>query len=159
MTDYSAPASGSTAGPSLSQPLHGASFGQAVARLFKKYARFKGYASRSEYWWAVLFHFVIITVISIPYYQYYFAMIEAGTFEAPGPLVILSMVALFIWSLATVVPMLAVAWRRLHDAGFPGPIYFILLVPFVGPIALIVLLVLPTKPERHRNEWADTRGD
>jgi hypothetical protein len=37
--------------PSLAEPLYGASFGQAVARFFRKYATFSGRASRSEYWW------------------------------------------------------------------------------------------------------------
>ena len=38
----------------LSQPLYGATLGQAVKRYFTKYATTSGRASRSEYWWATL---------------------------------------------------------------------------------------------------------
>lgn len=47
----------------LSQPLYGAGMGQAISRFFKKYARFKGYASRSEYWWVALAQFVLYMVL------------------------------------------------------------------------------------------------
>ena len=47
-------------------------------------------------------------------------------------------------------PSLAIAWRRLHDAGFPGPYYFLTLVPSVGSIIVLVLMLLPSKPEGQR---------
>ncbi len=47
-------------GTPLSQPLYGASIGQAVSRFFKKYATFSGRASRSEFWWWYLV-FVVVT--------------------------------------------------------------------------------------------------
>ena len=37
-------------------PLPGASFGEAVKRFFQRYAQFRGYASRSEFWWVALFN-------------------------------------------------------------------------------------------------------
>ena len=43
----------------LEAPLRGATFGQAFARFFKKYVIFHGRASRSEYWWWFLAHWVI----------------------------------------------------------------------------------------------------
>ena len=43
----------------LEAPLRGATFGQAFARFFKKYAIFHGRASRSEFWWWFLAHWVI----------------------------------------------------------------------------------------------------
>ena len=36
-------------------PLPGASFGEAIKRFFQRYAQFRGYASRSEFWWSYLF--------------------------------------------------------------------------------------------------------
>ena len=33
--------------------------GQAVSTVFKKYAQFRGVASRSEYWWWTLFATVV----------------------------------------------------------------------------------------------------
>ena len=40
-------------------PQPGASFGEAVKRFFQRYAQFSGYASRSEYWWVVLFNSLV----------------------------------------------------------------------------------------------------
>lgn len=137
----------------LSQPLYGAGLGQAVARLFKKYARFKGYASRSEYWWAALFNVVVTAVISAPYY------LNLGGADVGGGLVLLSSLAMLLWALAMFIPMLAVAWRRLHDVGLPGPLYFLILVPVLGPLAVLVLLVLPTRPESHKPIWSDPAND
>ena len=54
-----------TSGTPLSAPLYGATFGQAIARFFKKYATFSGRASRSEFWWFFLFATVIYLVLNI----------------------------------------------------------------------------------------------
>ena len=57
-----------------------------------------------------------------------------------------------IIALALLVPYIAVAWRRLHDAGFPGPMFFLSLIPYVGGIILIVLCAMPSKPEGMKYE-------
>lgn len=43
-----------------------------------------------------------------------------------------------IYSLAALVPGLAVAWRRLHDIGKSGAYYLFILIPIAGPIILLV---------------------
>ena len=50
---------------------------------------------------------------------------------------------------ALLIPTLALTWRRLHDAGFPGPFYFLMFIPVVGPILVLIFLALPTRTERH----------
>ncbi|SKV78147.1 Predicted membrane protein [Mycobacteroides abscessus subsp. massiliense] len=45
---------GATDPRDLTLPLYGATFGQAITRFFRSYARFSGRASRSEYWWVML---------------------------------------------------------------------------------------------------------
>ena len=46
-------------------PLYGASFGEAVARFFMKYATFSGRASRSEYWWWALVSGIVSGVTNL----------------------------------------------------------------------------------------------
>jgi uncharacterized membrane protein YhaH (DUF805 family) len=48
---------------------------------------------------------------------------QPGILEIPGaaPLILTGLVLLGLIWLATIVPNLALAWRRLHDANFPGP--------------------------------------
>lgn len=146
-----------TSAPPLNEPLYGATLGQAVRRFFGKYTHFKGYASRSEYWWVQLFTNVVSGLIAIPYLRTYdpalgYFDLTQGTGNVEG-LVLMSALGAFIWAVVTVLPMLALSWRRLHDAGLPGPMYFLWLIPFIGPIIVLVLMILPTRPEKHIHAW------
>ncbi|HEY9293390.1 MAG TPA: DUF805 domain-containing protein [Microlunatus sp.] len=91
----------------LSQPLYGASIADAWTRFWKKYATFSGRASRSEYWWWYLIAVVINGVLNS------LGRIDGAvgdTFNVVGGL----------WGLATIVPTLALLWRRLHDTNRSG---------------------------------------
>lgn len=137
-----------TSGAPLSQPLYGASFGQAFGRFWKKYATFSGRASRSEFWWWFLANALIVTVIGG-------IMIAGGVSGSvspttgdyvPGPLLAAGGILLLVWILATLIPRLALTWRRLHDANLAGPFWFLSFVPGVGDIIVLVLTVLPSNP-------------
>jgi len=154
--------------PPLSEPLYGASFSQSVKRFFKKYARFSGYASRSEYWWATLFTFLLSIIPSILVIAgaVMSPMEETsyGTYEYSGSplgsfLMVAGFIVFFLLWLAMIVPSLAICWRRLHDAGFSGAFYFLSFIPSIGGLILLVFMVLPTKQEARRAEWNDTTGD
>jgi uncharacterized membrane protein YhaH (DUF805 family) len=83
-------------------------FGQAIVSGVKNYATFSGRAARSEYWYWQLFAFLGRLGCSI-----LDAAISAGTHTS---------VSLFgaLFSLAVLVPSLAVAVRRLHDVDRSG---------------------------------------
>jgi uncharacterized membrane protein YhaH (DUF805 family) len=131
-----------TAGASLSQPLYGATFGQAISRFFKKYATFSGRASRSEFWWVALLVFLVNAVIST-IMSFGIVPDENGVY---GPTFAFALVLNGIWFLATIVPWLAVVWRRLHDTNKGGPFYFLVFIPLVGGIIVLILLALPSDP-------------
>ncbi|AWB94632.1 DUF805 domain-containing protein [Agromyces badenianii] len=132
----------------LSAPLYGASFGQAISRFFKKYATFSGRASRSEFWW----WFLINTIVAGVLYGIAAAAGAAGSTVSdngmivPGPGFAVAVIPYSIWALATFIPWLALAWRRLHDTNRSGGWYFIGLVPFIGGIILLVFFLLPSDP-------------
>ncbi|TSI19732.1 DUF805 domain-containing protein [Brevibacterium aurantiacum] len=149
----------------LSLPLYGASFGQAVKRFFKKYAKFSGRASRSEYWWAALFLFLIQLIPSILYSiglgmtagaasmaaaDPYGAQMSAGPSGGALALTAIGGILMLLIGLAIIVPTLALSWRRLHDANFAGPFWFLSFIPGVGGIIVFVLMLLPSKPEGQR---------
>lgn len=148
----------------LSLPLYGASFGQAVKRFFKNYVNFKGRASRSEYWFAALFVFLLLLIPGIlsgigaaQTLSAAAGSIDPATGQmnsvAAGGGSVLSMIGgtlSALIGLALFIPQLAISWRRLHDANLAGPFWFLGLIPFVGGIILIVLMVLPSKPEGQR---------
>lgn len=143
--------------PRLNEPLYGASLGQAIRRFFGKYAHFKGYASRSEYWWIQLFMAVTGGLIAIPYLKTYDPVqgtfdLTQGTGNVEG-LVLASSMAVFVWALATFIPFLALSWRRLHDAGFPGPMYLLALIPVIGGLVVLILMLLSTRFDKRNPEW------
>jgi uncharacterized membrane protein YhaH (DUF805 family) len=131
----------------LNQPLYGASIGQAVGRFWKKYATFSGRASRSEFWWWALVNIIISGILygvllATTDMQ---AMAQTGTPQF-GP----AYVVYLLWSLATLIPGLALTWRRLHDTNRSGLWIFISLIPLVGAIILIVFYVSEGNPAGQR---------
>ena len=54
------------------------------------------------------------------------------------------------WSLATLVPQIAITIRRLHDIGKSGWYYLIGLIPLVGGI---ILLVWMCQDSTEDNQW------
>ena len=125
------------------------SFTQAITTFFQKYVDFKGRASRSEYWWVALAFFIITlpsTFVDIA------AIVETGepTLSDPtnltgydGMALLLALIYLLI-GLATFLPSLALTVRRLHDTGKSAWFLLMVLIPFAGPIILLVFFLLPS---------------
>ena len=97
---------------------------------FKKYAVFGGRSRRKEYWYLVLFNIIVGVVL---------AGIDVllGTFSFAQNIGLLSA----IYSLAVLIPSLAVTVRRLHDIDRSGWWIFINLIPLIGAIVLLVFAV------------------
>lgn len=122
---------------------------QAITTFLQKYVDFKGRASRSEYWWVALAFFIITlpsTFVDIA------AIVETGepTLSDPtnltgydGIALLLALIYLLI-GLATFLPSLALTVRRLHDTGKSAWFLLMVLIPFAGPIILLVFFLLPS---------------
>jgi len=96
--------------------------------LKNKYAEFNGRARRSEYWYFVLFNFIVSLGLG---------MVDA--FTGIGFLN-------YVYSLAVIIPGIAVSIRRLHDTGRSGWWLLVGLIPFIGWIILIVFFVQDSDP-------------
>jgi uncharacterized membrane protein YhaH (DUF805 family) len=111
----------------------------AVSSVFHNYATFSGRARRAEYWWFILFAFIVSVILSIldaTLFGYSFTSTTgdgSAGFEYASPGILGS-----IWSLATFIPGLAVAVRRLHDTGRSGWWLLLFLIPLIGFIVLVV---------------------
>lgn len=82
---------------------------------------YDGRSNRSDYWWFVLANLIVALIllrIANPLYN--------------------------IYSVASLVPGIAISVRRLRDIGKPWPWLFIGLIPIVGSIWLIVLFCQPS---------------
>lgn len=127
---YSAGTSGQIGGPTP-----GVGFVEAIQTCFSKYATFEGRARRSEYWFYTLFIWAVQMIL------YILGIIILGKSPEDGTNILMS-----IFSLATLVPSLAVFWRRMHDIGKSGAWFFLNLVPCVGSIVLLVFELTDSQP-------------
>ena len=108
-------------------------FVEAVKSVFTKYATFSGRARRSEYWYFFLFNCIVSALIGA-------IGTAIGGEGSANPLS-------SIWSLAVLIPTLAVSWRRLHDIGKSGGFWFLNFIPLVGQIILLVWFCKDSQPE------------
>jgi uncharacterized membrane protein YhaH (DUF805 family) len=109
-------------------------FPEAIQTVLRKYADFEGVAKRPEFWWWFLFTVLVSAALSV------FNVVPIGETASVGRILV------GLWSIATLLPTLAVLVRRLRDAGCDWKNVFWLLVPIAG---LIVLAIYLSKPSRY----------
>lgn len=107
--------------------------------VLKKYAVFNGRARRMEYWYFVLFNIIVLIVLSL-------IDVLLGTFNIVRGVGLLS----GIYTLAVLIPTLAVTVRRLHDIDRTGWWILINLIPLIGTIVLLVFELTPGTPGSNR---------
>lgn len=110
-------------------------FGTAVKTFWSNYANFKGRARRSEYWFIQLF--LIATNLAAAAIDFVLMDGDVERFIANGGGGIVGL----IWIVATIVPALAVLFRRLHDTGRSAWWALVGLVPIAGGIVLLVFTI------------------
>jgi uncharacterized membrane protein YhaH (DUF805 family) len=102
------------------------SFTDAIKTCLSKYADFSGCATRSEYWWFVLF---IALGSSIAF------MIHPALYG--------------IFGLAMLLPVLGALARRFHDAGYSAWWLLIGFIPVIGGLVQLYMAVQPSKTENN----------
>ena len=134
-------------------PLPGASFGEAIKRFFQRYAQFRGYASRSEFWWSYLFLVGSIFILYLVFGVSVAALIANDASESSAGLVLtLVMGIIGIFGLATFVPHIAVMVRRLHDTGQSG-LWALFIIAGLEIVPLI-MCCFDSRPDLYRPEWS-----
>jgi len=114
-------------------------FSNSVKVCFSKFTTWQGRASRSEYWYFLLFYLAVIIAAAV------IDNVSGTAFTSPnymtgeeqsvgyGYLYVLANLLLFL-------PGLSVLVRRLHDTNRTGWWYWLTLVPLVGIIVVVVWL-------------------
>ena len=108
-------------------------FVESIKHCLTQYATFSGRASRSEFWWFVLFQLLV---------------------TAGGQ--IISQVLGGLLSLALLLPILAVTARRLHDIGKSGWMMLIGLIPVLGWLLVLYWYVQPSA--EGANDYGETQA-
>ena len=97
-------------------------------KLYGLYAlNFRGRSSKSEFWWGILFSLL--------------AGFALNLVPIVGSLA----------GLALIIPNLAIAIRRMHDIGKSGWNLLLFLIPFAGPIVILVYFCSDSQPSP--NQW------
>lgn len=98
------------------------------------YADFNGRAGREEFWMYIAVYFAIYVILTVLH---------------------LGMLAM-LFSLALLVPSLAIGARRLHDTNLSGWLQLIGIIPVLGLIVMIVLLV--REGDKGANKYGEAKG-
>lgn len=118
-------------------------FDDSIKAFFKNYLKFDGRASRSEFWWAMLFTFIVSSILSsfgpgngVPhgFTQWIFSILGS------------------IWDLIILIPTVTLTTRRLHDTDRSGWWQLLYFVPIIGWIPLIMFLVQDSKIEGAKHD-------
>lgn len=101
-------------------------FGAADRRvLVETYAHLQDRAGQAEFRWFPLFQLIAGAIAGI-----FDGMLGVGLLQ-------------LLLALALILPTVALAVRRLHDADSSGWLALLLLIPLVGPIAMVVIRLRP----------------
>lgn len=106
-------------------------------KCLKQYADFSGRARRKEFWMFALINAIV---------GFCLALI--------GRLIgnVFGIVVSSLYSLAVLLPALAVTVRRLHDTGRSGWWILIALIPVIGALWLLILMVIDSKEDNQYGE-------
>lgn len=108
-------------------------FTESIRACFNKYADFNGRATRSEFWWFMLFLFLVSCALNL--------INRSGTLAG-------------LFSLATFLPSIAVGARRLHDTNRSGWWQLLVLVPVIGWIVLLIFEIQESNAGPNRFDGA-----
>lgn len=99
-------------------------------KVLKNYVGFAGRARRKEYWMFTLFSLIVAVVLAI--------IDGMGGFMTESGMGMLGL----LYSLAVLLPSIAVSVRRLHDIDKSGWWLLLILIPLIGAIVLLVFAVM-----------------
>lgn len=103
-------------------------FPQAIKLAYRNCVKFSGRASRSEYWYFILFFWIIPMVVGLAHES-----MNPGK-EPPEAITLL----LGLWMLANMLPALALGIRRFHDMGRRGWWILLSFIPYVGGFIVMI---------------------
>lgn len=99
-----------------------------------------GRLSRAAFWCALLAHLFFLAVLFVVPFETAYRL----QMQPDSSFVLFWMNVFLVALLAALVPIKRLAVRRLHDANFSGWWLWLLAIPYLGWLAVLVLLLLPS---------------
>ena len=129
--------SGGRSEPPLWAPWYGIPFPQAFLRFWKKYVRFDGRASQSEYWFWALWYLIGSAAAGIIGSGFdVLPFVDDGS-DGLGSL----------WSLACALGFIALTVRRLHDVNLSGLLALLFIIPPIGILFSLIIGLMSSNPQ------------
>lgn len=120
------------------------SFSQSIVTCFKKYLTISGRATRAEYWWFLLFFYLVGAFFGVLAVMLDDESILAG---------------LGVFIVIVFCPLACVLIRRLHDTGRSGAYIFLSLVPYVGGLIIFIITLLGSDSDNEYGPKPLDNGD
>jgi uncharacterized membrane protein YhaH (DUF805 family) len=107
--------------------------------VWKKFAVFTGRAQRKEYWMFLLINLLITFGLAFIDGATGLGDVQSGYGLLSG-----------LYTLAVLIPGLAVSVRRLHDTGRSGWWVLVALIPVIGALILLIMMVRDSDPGQNQ---------
>ena len=106
---------------------------------------FRGWSSRSEFWWGVLANsLIMVTLIALLVVSLTCFPTVINNFS------IIMMILFGLFCVVELIPSITLIIRRMHDIGKSGFYIFVLFIPVIGYIWYIYLVTRPGVPVRYK---------
>ena len=104
----------------------------------KDQCKFKGKATRKEYWHFRLWRFIVFVI-------WFATMLYLTECHNEKEILMLSITGVYsLFYILTLVPLWSISVRRLHDIGKSGWWYFLTFIPIIGVIILLTWMARPS---------------
>ncbi|MBC1977377.1 DUF805 domain-containing protein [Listeria marthii] len=112
-------------------------FLEAYKSFWKNYTNFKGRAPGSAFWYVIVWNMIINGPLLVM--SKIFGVSEI-LFGVGGGIALFFGGLRFLYWCGSIVPLISLIVRRLHDTGKSGYFAFLGLIPLVGPIIIFVFM-------------------
>ena len=116
-------------------------FSEAIQSVFSKATKLEGRAPRSEYWYWILFTFIVQMFTIIPVILVAMMIPQRDVWAILPFLIAAGSIWVFLW-----LTHITVTVRRYHDQGLSGWMFFITLIPVVGGLLEFIFMLQPSQP-------------
>lgn len=117
---------------------------EAYKKMWKRAFDFKGRSTRSDFWKAYMMNLMLLT---LPYMAITLTLLTwfgSKTYEMTGFFQFMN-VMISTYSFISIVPILSLAIRRLHDSNRSGWWFLINVIPTVGNLVFVWFLLIGSK--------------
>ncbi|MEY4532711.1 MAG: hypothetical protein RI926_480 [Actinomycetota bacterium] len=116
-------------------------FSEAIQSVFSKATKIEGRAPRSEYWYWVLFTFIVQMFTILPVILVAMMIPQRDVWAILPFLIAAGSIWVFLW-----ITRITVTVRRYHDQGMSGWMFFIGFIPAIGGLLEFIFMLQPSQP-------------